>query len=451
MLVTDPRKLPEAFLELRTTGVERVTLRANLGPELPATLLGGQFSAEVPLVPGANRITATATSLDGEVHSTSVTIHVSSALEVAIDAPLDGTLYTEQLEQVEVTGTATLFPGADPSQLAGHPDLGIRKVLLRVGDSPPFATTLEAGRFRGRVMLGEGENRILATATAIDGRAADAVAKVTVRPPGCGELEVQALRGGEPALSISDRGVTLVVDASNSMWAQIDGRSRMEIAKEILGDALEWLPADLSLGLRVYGHQNPREQRDCRDTALMVPLGAESRAEIRDAIATFKPRGQTPLGFALEQVADDFGDFAGERAVVLVTDGVESCGGDPVAAARALQDQGPVPVHVIGFALAEDAGTSLRAIADASGGRFIEAANAEQLRAALLSTVGTPFRVTRAGSTVATGALGDESPISLAGGEYSVEIASQPPRNFGVELLPEHVATLSLDQRGAQV
>lgn len=451
VLVKDPKKLPEAFLGLRTTGVERVTLRANQGPERVATLSGGSFFGELPLVPGANQITATATSLEGETGSTSITVYVSDALDVSIDAPVDGTLYTERLEQVEVTGTATLFPGAEPAQLVDHPDHGVRNVQLRVGDSPPFATTLSGGRFQGRVLLREGENRIVATATALDGRAADAVAHVTVRPPGCAELEVQALRAGEPALSISKRAVTLVFDASNSMWAQIDGRARIEIAKEILGDALEWLPPDLDLGLRVYGHQHAREQHDCKDSELLVPLGSESRASIRDAIASFKPRGQTPLGYSIEQVARDFGDFDGERAVVLVTDGVESCGGDPVAAARALQANGPVPVHVIGFALADEAGDSLRAIAEASGGRFIAASSAEELRAALLDTVGTPFRVSRAGAIVAQGALGDGRSLSLPAGHYAVEVASRPPREFAVELVPEQAATLVLDQRGSDL
>ena len=74
--------------------------------------------------------------------------------------------------------------------------------------------------------------------------------------------------------------------------------------------------------------------------------GPGSRAAIRDAIAGLKPRGQTPLAYALEQVRGDLAGVRGERAVVLVTDGIESCGGDPAAAARALRAEG-VPVHVI--------------------------------------------------------------------------------------------------------
>ena len=84
--------------------------------------------------------------------------------------------------------------------------------MLRVDDSPPFVARVMDGRFEGRVLLHEGENRILATATAIDGRVADAGVPVTVRAPGCGELQVKALRDGSPALSVSDRAVELVVD-----------------------------------------------------------------------------------------------------------------------------------------------------------------------------------------------------------------------------------------------
>ena len=114
-----------------------------------------------------------------------------------------------------------------------------------------------------------------------------------------------------------------------------------------------------------------------------MSFGGSDRSAIRRAIAGVKPRGQTPLGYSLEQVAADFGSFRGERAVVLVTDGLESCGGDPVAAARRLHQESGVTVHVIGFGLgsAADAdAASLRAIAQASGGRFVSAGSAAELR-----------------------------------------------------------------------
>jgi Mg-chelatase subunit ChlD len=452
--VTDPSKLPEAFLGLRTTGVDHVTLSVNGGTPMPARLSGGTFSGDVPLQVGENRIVATATSLAGETRQAAVRVLVSDQLSVSIDAPLDGTLYTDRKTEALVTGMASLFANVAPELLEGHPDHGIRRVVLRVDESPPFATSFEQGRFEGRVMLHEGENRILASATATDGRVADTAVTVTVRPPGCGELEVRAQRDGGPALSLSDRAVDIVVDASGSMWGQLGGRSKMSIAKDILSDALQWLPEDLMLGLRVYGHQHGREEHNCQDSQLLVSFGPGSRERIRRAIPTFKPRGQTPLGYSLEQVAGDFGDFRGERAVVLVTDGIESCGGDPVAAARALHERSDVTVHVIGFGLGggeDEDRASLRAIADASGGKFLSAGSAEELRDALSVTVGTAFQVTRAGAVVAEGTLGADDRFRLPAGDYTVRVASLPPHEVPVRLTPEEASTLVLERRAGAV
>jgi len=338
--VTDPAKLPQAFLNLRTTGIERVVLRVNGSLPIPSELMGGSFRGRVPLQVGENEIIAEATSTDGRTRESRVTVFVSGPLEIAIDSPADGTLLTDRGTEATVEGTVTTLRDASPETRARTLDRGVRDVVLSVNGSPPFATRLVDGRFSGRVMLEPGENHIVATATSSDGRTASDQTLLTVRPPGCAELEVAATRDGQPVLSISNRAVEIVFDASNSMWGQIGGRAKMSIAKQILGDALSWLPPELSLALRVYGHQHPREQRNCRDSELLVAPGAENRNQIREAIAGFRPRGQTPLGYSLEQVIQDLGSFAGERAVVLVTDGIESCGGDPAAAARALRADG---------------------------------------------------------------------------------------------------------------
>jgi hypothetical protein len=180
--VSDPATLPQAFLDLRTTGVEKVTLHVNGSPPRPALLTGGTFRATVPLRMGENQIVATATSLGGETREHAVTVIVSGDLAVAIDAPLNGTLFVERETETPVNGSATAFANAAPEILARHADRGIRSVVLRVNDSPPFATTLADGRFHGRVLLREGENRIVAMASSEDGRSAsDAVSRDRLR------------------------------------------------------------------------------------------------------------------------------------------------------------------------------------------------------------------------------------------------------------------------------
>jgi Mg-chelatase subunit ChlD len=452
--VTDPAKLPEAFLSLRTTGIGSVALRVNGSSPIPTELTGGTFSARVPLQVGENEIVASATSLDGRTREDSVTVIVSGPLTISIDTPVDGTLYVDRESETAVEGAVTTLGNSSPEILTRNLDRGVRSVVLTVNDSPPFATTLTDGRFRGRVLLGDGENRIVATATSSDGRTAQDEVLVSVRTPGCAELQVEATRAGEPALSISDRAVEIVFDASNSMWGQIDGRAKISIAKEILQDALEWLPGDLSLALRVYGHQHGRELRNCRDSELLVPPGLGNRERIREAIAAFRPRGQTPLGYSLEQISADLGNFAGERAVVLVTDGIESCGGNPAAAAGTLRQASGAPVHVIGFGLGsagdEDL-AGLRAIAEASNGKFLTAGSAEELRDALSVTVGTSYRVSREGVAIADGTLGANDRILLPAGEYVVELDSKPPHAVPVTLTSEERLTLELARDGDAV
>jgi hypothetical protein len=235
------------------------------------------------------------------------------------------------------------------------------------------------------------------------------------------------------------------------MWGRIGGRAKISIAREILDGALDWLPSDLMLALRVYGHEHAREARDCRDSRLLVPFAPDNRGLIREAISGFQPRGQTPIAYSLEQISGDFGPLRGERAVVLVTDGLESCGGDPVAAARALRARG-IPVHVIGFGLGggDEDTESLRAIADVSGGIFVAAHSAEELRQALEVTVGTAFRVLREGRVVASGTLGAGERIALPGGSYQVRLESDPPYEVALALAPEESVTLLLKrERGA--
>jgi Mg-chelatase subunit ChlD len=444
--VTNPARLPEAFLNLRTTGVERVTLRVGDSAPLPAVLVGGTFTGRVPVQLGANRIVATATSLDGRTREDAVTVRVSGPLSVIIDAPTDGTVLTERQGEMTVEGQVGFFTESATGEGALVP-AGVRSVVLAVNDSPPFATTLREGRFHGRVLLEEGENRIVATATGTDGTTATTAATVRIRPAGCGELRVEAISGGKPALSLSERAVEIVFDASNSMWGRMQGQPKISVAKAILQDSLEWLPADLRVALRVYGHQHKHELRNCRDSQLLVPFASGNRDRIRAAIDGFRPRGQTPLAYSLEQIAADFGGFEGERAVVLVTDGIESCGGDPVAAARALQRDGRTPVHVIGFGLGsadDEDSASLRAIAEASGGRFLTARSAEELREALTVTVGTAFRVLRGEATVAEGALGGGEAIRVPPGDYQIRIDSAPPVQLPIALASEELATLQV-------
>ncbi len=342
---------------------------------------------------------------------------------------------------------------ADPTMLPeAFLDLrttGVDSVTLSVNGSEPMPARLAGGTFAGDVPLEVGENRIVALATSLEGETQEASLIVTVRDASCAALEVAAVKDGRPVISLDDRSVEIVVDASRSMWGRMGGEPKMAVAKEILQDVSYWFPEDLDLALRAYGSTSPSDNNDCADSTLLVPFGDENREPIRRAVAGLRPLGQTPIAYALNQAARDFGSQQDDRAVVLVTDGIESCGGNPILAAQDLSAQG-IKVHLIGFGLgnaADEDTASLRAIAAASGGRYVTAGSAEELKNALTQTVATAYSVFKDSVEVASGSLGSSEPMLLPEGDYLVELHSSPPREMPVTLAPRDQLTLTLEKQ----
>jgi Mg-chelatase subunit ChlD len=455
VFVDNPEKIPEAFLNLRTTGVDHVTLSVDGGPPIDTQFMAGQFSGRVPLKPGKNVITATATDLEGVTRDDDVEVTVTGPLRLAIASPIDGTLYTKREVDTVVEVNASVFRDPTDALRQAFPTLGVETVVLSTPGSGPIPAAFADGKFVGRVPLELHGNRIMATATSFDGRTGTAFIDVNVRPPGCSNLQVSATRDGLPAISLNDRGLEVIFDASNSMWGQIDGTAKITIAKETVRDVMTGFPEDMHVALRVYGHQHSRELKNCEDSELLIPLGTGNANEIRDAIERFKPRGQTPLGYSVEQVPADFGSFQGERAVVLITDGIESCDGDAVAAARGFQEEGRHrPVHVIGFGFEpgqEEALADLRRIADTTDGKFITAGDGGELRRALAETAGTIFSIWREARQVAAGTLGANEVFQLPAGDYTLRLASEPPRQFTFRMGAEETLSLALAREGDSV
>ena len=327
---------------------------------------------------------------------------------------------------------------------------GVDSVTLSVNGSAPVDAKLAGGTFSGSVPLALGENRIVALATSLDGETQETFVTVNVQDASCAALEVAAVKDGRSVISLNDRAIEIVVDASGSMWGRMDGKPKMSVAKQTLFDVSYWFPQDLDLALRAYGSTSPSNSKNCTDSALLVPFGDDNRQWIRQAIDRLRPLGQTPIAYALNQAAQDFGAHEGDRAVVLVTDGIESCGGNPVQAARDLRAQ-DITVHVIGFGMgsaADEDTASLQAVANASGGRYVTAGSARELQEALAQTVATSFSVFSGNTEVARGALGSDELFFLPEGDYRVVLHSSPPQSVDVSLAPRDRVALTLEKRG---
>ncbi len=180
----------------------------------------------------------------------------------------------------------------------------------------------------------------------------------------------------------------VVLDASGSMWGQIDGRSKIEIARETLGEVLQSVPKETELGLMVYGH---RDKGSCSDIQLVVPPAAGTGKEISDFVNTITPKGKTPLSQAVRDAAEALKYTEEKATVVLLTDGLETCEADPCALAAELESKGvDFTAHVVGFGLTQEEGKQVACLAEGTGGKYFQASDAQQLVAALAATVAAP-------------------------------------------------------------
>jgi hypothetical protein len=173
----------------------------------------------------------------------------------------------------------------------------------------------------------------------------------------------------------ADRSILLILDASGSMNAKLpNGETRIAVARRAVKGVAAMVPAQAGLSLRLYGAQSPASQKNCQDTNLAVPFAAASAngAPITAAVDGAKAQGYTPIAYSLGQAANDFPADAKERTIVLVSDGKETCQGDPVIAARALAGKN-VTVHTVGFVVDTAARMQLQAIAKATGGSYFDA------------------------------------------------------------------------------
>ncbi|TPJ28736.1 VWA domain-containing protein [Mesorhizobium sp. B2-8-3] len=182
--------------------------------------------------------------------------------------------------------------------------------------------------------------------------------------------------------------VIIILDASGSMWAQIDGKPKLEIARESLRTVLQSVPADDEIGFMAYGH---RTKGSCDDIELIVPPQAGSASAISSAADSMKFLGKTPLTAAVKQAAEALKYTEDKATVVLITDGLETCGGDPCALGKELKESGvDFTADVVGFGLTADEGKQIACLAENTGGKYIQASDEKALQEALVETVAAP-------------------------------------------------------------
>jgi len=182
--------------------------------------------------------------------------------------------------------------------------------------------------------------------------------------------------------------VEILLDASGSMAGRVSGGVKMDLAKKAIQSFVSKMPEGTQVALRVYGHKGSNQQKDkelsCKSTEVVYPLGSYDKSPFQKSLNKFRPTGWTPLAAAIEEAKKDLSGKTGENVeniIYVVSDGIETCGGDPVKAAKDLhQSEIQAIVNIIGFDVDNAGQQALKKVAEAGGGKYTTVNTGEDLR-----------------------------------------------------------------------
>ncbi|MCM3611852.1 VWA domain-containing protein [Planococcus sp. MERTA32b] len=172
--------------------------------------------------------------------------------------------------------------------------------------------------------------------------------------------------------------VAILLDASGSMAGEVNGGQKMELAKSAIQKYASDLPEGANIMLRVYGHEGTGTDADkamsCASNEVVYDLGNYDGQQFADSLEQFNPAGWTPLAGAIEAAEADLKEQKGDNVrnvVYVVSDGIETCDGDPVAAAASLNKSDiQAEVNIIGFDVDNEGQKQLEAVAKAGNGQY---------------------------------------------------------------------------------
>lgn len=191
----------------------------------------------------------------------------------------------------------------------------------------------------------------------------------------CFAIQIQAQENSNPS------PIIFIYDASGSMWGQIEGRAKMEIATDVLSRSVNNLPHNQNVGLVAYGH---RREGDCRDVEFLIDMQNNDKALINQTLTGIRPLGRTPLAYSATEVMTRLRESEERATVILVTDGIESCDGNICKVVQTAKNEGiDFKMHIIGFGLQSEETAQLQCAAKAGGGQYYDAENAEALSSVL--------------------------------------------------------------------
>jgi Ca-activated chloride channel family protein len=193
-------------------------------------------------------------------------------------------------------------------------------------------------------------------------------------------LPTALMLGAAPAMA--ERVGVLVLDASGSMWNRMDGDiTRIEVARDVIDDYLHDRDPSLPLSVLAYGHNR---RGDCGDIEVIAAMELQDADTLAEQIRSLNPQGMTPIAESLRLAAEQIPRTAEAADIILVTDGLETCDGDPCSVAARLAEQGlAIRAHVVGFGLSDDEIQQLSCVTEQTGGELFQTHSGAELADAL--------------------------------------------------------------------
>lgn len=188
-----------------------------------------------------------------------------------------------------------------------------------------------------------------------------------------------------PSSSTTMAPTMVVFDSSGSMITNdAGGQTRINAAKDAARTFISEAGDDAPLGLVTYGGNTGEAPEDeaagCQDITVVTPPEAGNSEKMITHMDGLQPRGFTPIGESLRKAAAEL-PKEGQRSIILVSDGVATCTPPPVCdVAKELKEQGiDLVINTVGFNVEPEAQQELQCIADATGGTYADASDADSL------------------------------------------------------------------------
>lgn len=181
-----------------------------------------------------------------------------------------------------------------------------------------------------------------------------------------------------------------ILDASGSMWQKLGDEHKIAVARSVMKNLVQSLPAEATFGLVAYGHNR---KSDCNDIETLVPLVPLDRVAFSAKLDAINPQGKTPIAKSIAHALEAVKSAGTSVNIILVSDGLETCEGNACELVRQAREQGvKITLHVVGFGIEEKDQSPLECIAQAGGGQYFPANNADELTGALQQTVEEPVK-----------------------------------------------------------